>query len=676
MKRQTINIGKFEYIAEMYDAVTDYSPVVTKEYVLLRNVSFIENVAYDTDIYFLEKSIFNDIKNNGSLITNHCAFPVHNTNFGSFSQSVNDFSNQLTLDTFKLDSEGGAVFELKKFDENLGEYTSDNVFIPCDKIKIYHPHNKTDLDYIIYLDNTINGIHFHYFCDLRKNCNYDGNKEFTLHNIIYNEYIELFIPNITLLFEEHEIKRENGKIVEDKNIYFNDYYNITKYIPMLESEYNTYQKTQSSNNATWISIKPENTKSLFDDVDKLSLTPLYMLLNPFISLPNNGIDEKVYFKMSNQDTNNYNSLPINITLYPYIVPNINNYYLLNENYYPNSDVFTKEFKFNLRSYVGFAHNQLCIISKFDFYNKYDEITNPEGLTLQKAYSKYNGLHFENGKCKEYQGWFETYEEWKNSLPSYADSSWEAFQYDNDDEIYDNYKEIKCCGYAIEVATDFTFNNIIASSYVEREFIEDFDFPLIHLFNKWNELTNIVIARVTFIDKFLGIKLSAGFIVLNKEWIKYTINDISVPRLFDDFTKKQNSKNDMWNTIDATNTTFNFIDKLNCIVDKKNDNDSISKYGSSGVKIIYKPIFYKAQDLQNISLLSGMKQKVGINLSEYMTKVSIFKLIIGDVEYAEYGRNDIYVIFDVDANIIEGTSGVYHIVDSSETYISSGIWNKK
>jgi hypothetical protein len=72
----------------------------------------------------------------------------------------------------------------------------------------------------------------------------------------------------------------------------------------------------------------------------------------------------------------------------------------------------------------------------------------------------------------------------------------------------------------------------------------------------------------------------------------------------------------------------------------------------------------------------MKQKVGINLSEYMTKVSIFKLIIGDVEYAEYGRNDIYVIFDVDANIIEGTSGVYHIVDSSETYISSGIWNKK
>ena len=675
MKRQTINIGEFEYIVEMYDAITDYSPVVNKEYVLLRNVSFIENIAYDTDIYFLEKSIFDDIKNNKSLITDRCVFPVHNSNFGSFSQSVNDFSNHLTLDNFKLDCDGGTVFELKKFDGT--NYTSDNVFIPCDKIQIYHPHNKTDLDYIIYLDNTINGIHFHYFCDLRKNCNYDGKKQFILHNIIYNEYIELFIPNITLLFEEHEVKKENGKIVEDKNIYFNDYYNITKYIPIQESDYTNYQKTQDSNNSSWISIKPENTQSLFNDIDRLSLIPLYMLLNPFISLPNNGVDEKVYFKMSKQDTNNYNSLPINITIYPYLPPNINNYYLLNDKYYPNSDVFTKDFKFNLRSYVGFAHNQLCIISEFDYYNKFNEKTNPNGIKLQEAYARYNGLHFENGKCKEYSGWLETYEHWKKTLPSYADNSWEAFQYSNDDESYDSYKEIKCCGYAIEIATDFTFNNIIASSYIERDFIEDFDFPLLHLFNKWNELTNIVIARVIFIDKFLGIKISAGFIVLNKEWIKYTINDISVPRLFNDFTQKQNNKNTMsWNTIDATNATFNFIDKMNCIVDKKNDNENISNYSTGGVKIIYKPIFYKAQDLQNINLLSGMKQKIGINLSEYMTKVSIFKLIIGENEYPEYGRNDIYVIFEVDANVIEGTTGVYHIIDEGESYISSGIWSKK
>ena len=50
----------------------------------------------------------------------------------------------------------------------------------------------------------------------------------------------------------------------------------------------------------------------------------------------------------------------------------------------------------------------------------------------------------------------------------------------------------------------------------------------------------------------------------------------------------------------------------------------------------------------------------------MTKVSIFKLIIGENEYPEYGRNDIYVIFEIDANMIEGTTGVYHIVDASET----------
>jgi hypothetical protein len=132
----------------------------------------------------------------------------------------------------------------------------------------------------------------------------------------------------------------------------------------------------------------------------------------------------------------------------------------------------------------------------------------------------------------------------------------------------------------------------------------------------------------------------------------------------------------WNTIDANNTTFNFIDKLNCIVDKRSETDNMKNFANGGVKIVYNPIFYKAQDLQNISFIAGMKQKIGINLSEFMTKVSIFKLIIDGIEFAEYGRNDIYTIFEVDVNLINGTSGIYNIVDSGDVYISSGTWYKK
>lgn len=674
MKRQTINIGKFEYVIDLYDVIGEYMPIVSKEYVILRNVSFIENVAYDTDVYFLEKSLYEEIRSNKSLITDKIVFPVHNSKFGSFSENISDFSNLINLDTFKLNSEGGNVFEILKWDGE--KYSSNNVALKCDKIRIYHPHNKTDLEYIIYLDNTINGIHFHYFCDLRKNCKYGVDKQFTLHNIIYSEYVEFYIPNISLLFKEQPITyNDNGDIVDDNNYYFNDFYNITKYFPINEYQYNSYQKIKESEE-TWISLNSNNTQVLFNDVDKLSLTPFYLLLNPFISLQNNGIYEKVYFKLSQKDVNNYNSLPINITLYPYNLPELNNYYILNSDYLPNSDVFTKEYKFNLCSRVGFVHNQLCIISCFDFYNKFNEVTNPTGLSVQEAYALYNGLQFnkETNSCVEYETWLGNYEKWKSEMDK---DSFDEYQYENDDEYIIGGDNIKCCGYSFEVATDFEFKHIIATEYIERDFIEDFDFPLVGLFDSWRNIPNNVLVRIKFIDKFLGIEITAGIVILNKEWLKYTINSICTPRLFNNFIQKQTDLTEMsWNTIDATQTNFNFIDKFNCIVDKKNDNENISSFSSNALKVIYKPIFYKAQDLQTLSLVSGLKQKVGINLADYMTKVSIFKLLIGGFEYTEYGRNDIYVIFEIDATILEGTTGIYNIVDSSDTFISSGNWYKK
>lgn len=670
MKRQTINIGKFEYIIEMYNAKTDYFPVKYNEYVILRDISLEGNIVIDNDIYFIEKTIYNDIIKTDSLVTDKIAYPCHNTNFGSFSKSIQDFSNLLNKDTLKLDTDGGNVFTLYKFNKDTKTYTNENIFIECDKIKIYHPHNKTDLDYIIYLDNTINGIHFHYFCDLREHCDYNADKQFVINNTIYSEYVELYIPNINALFKESSIKYdEDNNVIEDDNIYINDFFNNVKYLDVDQQTYENYVQSKKRK-STWISINNNNIHNIISDshFKHYNYVPLWLMLNPFITLENNGVEEKIYFKLTTQDVNNYNSLPINITLYPYKISTVDNIYLYNDEYPSNSDVFTKDFMFKLRSYVGFKYNQLCIISEFDFYNKKTD-NNQLGLRVEEAYAMYNGLTLvktENNEetYKEYQLW----NAYKHSIDDY--------EYNDDDE-FESESFINLCGYQIDVATDFEYKNIIATNYIESKIIGDFSFPLLHLFDDWRELPNILVIRVKFIDKYLGIIIEASNIILNKEFIKYTINDLGITRLYTDFTKKQNDLTKMgWNTIDANNTTFNFIDKLNCIVDKRSETDNMKNFVNGGVKIVYKPIFYKAQDLQNISFIAGMKQKIGINLSEFMTKVSIFKLIIDGIEFAEYGRNDIYTIFEVDVNLINGTSGIYNIVDSGDVYISSGTWYKK
>ena len=83
---------------------------------------------------------------------------------------------------------------------------------------------------------------------------------------------------------------------------------------------------------------------------------------------------------------------------------------------------------------------------------------------------------------------------------------------------------------------------------------------------------------------------------------------------------------------------------------------------------------KIQDLQKISLRKGLKQNIGISLVEYMTKVTLFKLVINNHEYKEIGRNDVYIIFGIDAMDINTNTGKYDIFNQDDEYISSGEFN--
>ena len=90
-------------------------------------------------------------------------------------------------------------------------------------------------------------------------------------------------------------------------------------------------------------------------------------------------------------------------------------------------------------------------------------------------------------------------------------------------------------------------------------------------------------------------------------------------------------------------------------------------------MLYKPIFYRTQDLQSIKLRAGFEQNIGVNLAQYMTKVDTFKMLIDDFELEEFGRNDIYVIFKIPVTEFSTTSGRYNISNQDDEYISSGTW---
>ena len=116
-----------------------------------------------------------------------------------------------------------------------------------------------------------------------------------------------------------------------------------------------------------------------------------------------------------------------------------------------------------------------------------------------------------------------------------------------------------------------------------------------------------------------------------------------------------------------------IDKINCIVQKNIQVESKVYNTKGSPKVIYKPIFYRTYDLQNIQLRIGLVQNVGINLSDYMTNVEAFKMSIAGQEYMEFARNDVYVLFKIDASKLIESTGVYHILDNDGNYISTGEW---
>ena len=81
------------------------------------------------------------------------------------------------------------------------------------------------------------------------------------------------------------------------------------------------------------------------------------------------------------------------------------------------------------------------------------------------------------------------------------------------------------------------------------------------------------------------------------------------------------------------------------------------------------------------LSKSYAQKHGISIAEAKRTIkSVLDEVLdavydfGGVQIIESARNDIYVIFKIDANVLNNlTAGEYHILNQDDEYISSGQW---
>lgn len=738
MIRRNISINEYEYQVELYKAVSDLNNSVSKKYVMLRKFYLTNNIAYDTDIYFIEKDLFWKVTGLGTseekviLTDGTVIFPVCDTRTGHYSNYFTDFNPDYTEENLKTDFY--YLYERKTIgtDASSASYEYEEAYVHCDKIRIYHPNVKPTIDAIVEVDDYINGIHFHYICKKYDSFKYGCAPEFKVNNNIYSEYVEFLIPSVEHLFgktifyaedlnvvnmsiTDEDVEDYSKKILTEKTEPIITEMNPWAYI-VLESyeEFHDHILIEDSDNTitedpNWSYIVLETyanyVKSIYTDLidDKTDMDEygcvfcsLYLLTVPFKISTSDDEESILYGKkifmpeIRDAIESNYMTYPITITMYPYDRNNIvNGIYIADPNLNYNKNVFSESTKFSLKASFNFINGEPAVVTQFEWPNK------ERFAGFKEAYEHFNNVSFD-----EYQ---------KNLTVT-----------DEDDILEEDYEIRQECAFKVEIASDPGFKHIIYSKYVDAETPDEFAFGLSNIFKSWKESPEILTLRTTFIDKYVGISIKSNLVVINKEMFKYLTahvndtyrlqlqngilgdedeSDFGIPKLltevknniitemvpwhyiilesyngFFDRMFESDSDSDSDNDIDYNmGNKIEFIDKITCIVKPEAPQVEVPAINTGSPTILYKPVFYKVQDLQTIQVRAGLVQNVGINLAPYMTKVDTFTLTIGGQSIKEYARNDVYVIFRLPANAIVGTNGVYHITDQDDEYISSGNW---
>ena len=737
MIRDILNIGNYHYLVDYYNYTTD-KVSYSAEFVMLRNFSLTNNVVCDKDIFFIEKTVFDEyieeIKEN--QISDKISFPITKNKLLSFSSSKYDWNDIYTEDSLFIKNYntdeilyGFDVYEL--LDKN-----GESIKIPCNKIRIYHPILKKSLDGIIYVDNFINNIHFHYVC--RELGNYDSfsNNEIKVVNNLYSEYIDIHFPCIEELFK----KNEDGTF----NVYYKENLDIVA----------------STNNEKFLNkILSNGNLSKYNINDKEQLCPINLLIHPFRIIEeynaqnqNNYNDivsddekhfVKLYINSEKGIDNNYNTYSFNVVIYPFNGINQSTLqYNPSEAFNASSVTFMNQNRFRINSKLGFSDGILSVITNFTYPNQefWDSMYKKSKITtpIKEAYKFYNEIDendyplFINPDIQKMFDDIDSIKELTNSEKeitrqlanvSYVDEKLllNTFKQLKKEAILEEYKEFQeidqnFIGFKIEIFSDMALKNRIyeKDEKIRLADLDSFAFKINNIFSSWIERADDLIVKVKFIDRYLNIELVSNIVIINKEWFKYMINDTNIYRSskltrFNDnefyykpnnidkkikdeynmkfidlaynrvYKVKQQHKDEKGNITEEyapVLPNLNFINNINCVITNEKTSKNITDIYNNTTKlnnILYKPIFYKVQDLQNIKIREGVTQNIGINLVNYMTKIDTFKLVLDNKEYIESGRNEVYVIFNIPALSLDSGSGKYNIVDQDDNYISSGNW---
>lgn len=84
--------------------------------------------------------------------------------------------------------------------------------------------------------------------------------------------------------------------------------------------------------------------------------------------------------------------------------------------------------------------------------------------------------------------------------------------------------------------------------------------------------------------------------------------------------------------------------------------------------IIQPVFFRVSPSSTLTLHSGVRENVAINLDRYKSAVKTFHLKIGDNLYKETGRVDAGVVFNIQAT---GNYSKYLILDENMTLVTTG-----
>ena len=614
MNRQKIILGDYTYIVELYKAGIDLKNPTYNTFYILKDIDIVSNVTSNKNVYFINKDTYDN---------NKIIYPLNETTSVGYSFNIFDFNSNISSDT--LDEN---IYHLYK--KNNDTFVESQIL--CDMIRIYFPIIKNNLDSLIDVENMINDTKFHYLIDDINNYARHSKTELKFDNQLYSEYIDIYVPSLnTLLYD-------NSLYIDDYDIWIND----ADYRP--------------------------DINVIEESINEDSHIPFNILYYPYKISQFKLNDETVlhyksYVKNSTYiNTQFYSTL--NVILYPYEDVDNSNKFILNNDLNINETTFTNNLEITLSTDIRFpVENDFNNINDFNKYygvpcavSKFN-ISNFIGNTLIEKYLTLNGLTLED------------YEEYTNDG---------TFERDIDDEYFgEDYIDITKTGFRIEMSTDKMFSNIFFKYNViikdVEPLIDDFIFPLSDIFNTWNDIPNLILYRITFIDKVACFKVSSNPVIIINEWYKYlTDKELKHKLHFNKVYKKVNDNMIVGNYNDSENPIL-FIDKINCSIIKDNEENeqgmNITKKNSP--KVIYKPVFYKVSELQTINIKAGVSQNIGINLGDYMSKVETFKLLIGDEEYIEYGRNTIFVIFNINATKLTETSGKYIITNEDDEYISDG-----